>query len=65
MTNLLRLPAVIDRTGLSKPTIYRMLKAGTFPRPRRINGKTIAWPDSEIEKWIETLPVCEDRHKAA
>ena len=64
-TNLLRMRDVTARTGLSRATIYRKMNAGTFPNPHRIDGKAIRWFDSEIEDWIQGLPVCQDRHKAA
>jgi predicted DNA-binding transcriptional regulator AlpA len=35
---LLRLPAVVDRVGLSRATIYREIKKGNFPRPLVIGG---------------------------
>lgn len=79
MTNLLRLPELMARTGLSKSTIYRKIRTGTFPNSRRINGKTVVWLDSDIEDWIQALPMSDpndwhhpngshsetDSHKAA
>ena len=61
MTTLLRLPEVIDRTGLSKSTLYRMMRSDTFPKSRRINGKTVVWLDSEIEDWIHKLSVSDPK----
>jgi prophage regulatory protein len=47
----LRLPAVLDRVGISKPTVYRMIKEGVFPAPRHLSGAISYWPDFEIEAW--------------
>ena len=53
---LLRITEVMARTTLSKRTIYRKMNEGTFPKSRRINNRTIAWVESEIEEWIESRP---------
>ena len=37
---------------VSKPTLYRMVAAGTFPRPRRL-GKRSVWSDEDITQWRE------------
>lgn len=50
-TRLLRMPDVVRRIGLSRPTIYRMIKAGEFPRPVR-QGRTSAWPSTEIDSYV-------------
>jgi prophage regulatory protein len=54
---LWRLPKVVERTGLSKTTIWRMTKAGTFPAPRQVGASAVAWRSTEILKWIDDLPV--------
>ena len=55
-TRLLRLPAVLHRTGLSRSTVYVLMKAGKFPRPRRIGARAVGWPEDEIEAWINARP---------
>lgn len=35
---------------VSKPTLYRMVAAGTFPRPRRF-GKRSVWSEEDIAQW--------------
>lgn len=49
---LLRLPDVELRVGLKRATIYRHMKAGTFPRCVTLTTKCVAWPESRIEAWI-------------
>lgn len=51
---LLRLPAVTERTGLCRSTIYQRVAVGTFPKPVRISSKSVAWIESEVTDWIET-----------
>ena len=52
----LRIDDVISRTTLSKDFIYKKMKAGTFPRCRRIGKQAVAWIESEINEWIESQP---------
>jgi len=53
MNKLLRLPKVIDRTGLSKSSIYAFILAGTFPKPISLGERAVAWQESDISDWIE------------
>ncbi len=53
---ILRVPAVIARTGLSRTTIYRRVRAGTFPAPRDLGNGLIGWTDSVIDAWQRDLP---------
>lgn len=39
-------------TGLSRSTIYLMMSRGEFPRPVKITGKAVAWPESVIKTWL-------------
>lgn len=48
---------VVSILGLSRSTIYRGIKAGTFPTPNRISLTRIAWPESTIIAWKNGLPV--------
>jgi len=51
---LLRIHHVIERVGLSRSTIYRMVARGAFPAPRRPAGVSVAvWSASEIDLWIQ------------
>ena len=53
---LLRRPEVERETGLSRTSIYRQMAEGTFPRPRRIAPRTVAWPAAAIEAWKAARP---------
>lgn len=50
---LLPLPEVIDRTALGRATIYRKMRAGTFPRSVHIADRKVAWIEREVMEWIE------------
>ncbi len=45
---------VVQRVRLSKPTIYRLRRAGEFPAPIVVGRKRIAFRESEIEMWLAT-----------
>jgi prophage regulatory protein len=51
---LLRAHAVCAITGLSVPTVYRLIAKGDFPRPVQITGHARAWKLSELMGWIES-----------
>ena len=53
---LLRFPEVLERTRLSKATIYRRLQAGKFPRPIRLGDRVVAWHADKIEQWVADRP---------
>ena len=51
---LLRFPDVRERTGLSRTTIWRLERAGAFPKHHRISANTVGWVESEITMWIQS-----------
>jgi prophage regulatory protein len=56
---IIRLSEVIDKTGLSKTTIYR-LAADTnsdFPAAVKLTTATIGWKESLIDAWIQSRGV--------
>lgn len=50
----LRRPAVLEITGLSTTTIYDLMAKGDFPRPVKLTGRAVAWPESKIADWLAT-----------
>jgi prophage regulatory protein len=51
--NILRLPAAIKKVGLSKSTIYTLLKSDKFVRPIRLSARSIGFLESELNAWLE------------
>src|SRR5438093_8077716 len=49
---LLRWPDVRARTGLSRTTVWRLVRQRAFPAPRRLSGNAIGWLASEVDAWI-------------
>ena len=54
---LLSLREVQTQTGIARPTIYRMMGQGAFPRPVKIGPRAVRWKASDIESWIASRPV--------
>jgi prophage regulatory protein len=50
---ILRLPAVLERTGLSRSTLYRKVECGTFPRQIKLSVRCAGWRESSIEAWLK------------
>jgi prophage regulatory protein len=51
---LIRIDNVCAITGLSVPTIYRLMNQHNFPRPLKITKSARAWRLSEIMAWIDS-----------
>ena len=52
-TRLIRLPAVIDRTGLSRTSIHTRIAIGDFPRPVPLGvGVAVASVKPEVDQWV-------------
>ncbi|OWK27544.1 helix-turn-helix transcriptional regulator [Sphingomonas dokdonensis] len=48
----LRLPDVIATTGLSRPTIYRLIAKRDFPEQHQLTRRSVGWWESDIENWL-------------
>lgn len=53
VSTILRLPKVIERTGISRSLIYLKIGEGKFPKPIKLGERAIGWPASAIDAWIE------------
>ena len=49
--SFLRLPEVKSVTGLSKSSLYALIRANSFPAPVQLGPRTVAWVRSEIKQW--------------
>ncbi|WP_010161192.1 helix-turn-helix transcriptional regulator [Sphingomonas sp. PAMC 26617] len=49
---ILRLKTVLDRTGLSRSSMYRKMGQGTFPRNIKISERSAGWRESAVEDWM-------------
>jgi prophage regulatory protein len=53
---IIRLKTVLDRTGLSRSTLYRKITEGTFPRQIKVSIHGTGWHESAINRWIADPP---------
>jgi len=49
---LLTIEEVGARVRLSKPTIYKEIRFGRFPRQLRLCANKVAWIEREIDEWV-------------
>jgi prophage regulatory protein len=55
----IRLRTVIEKTGLSRASLYNRLKKGSkyydpdFPIQIKLGGAAVAWIEYEIDDWME------------
>lgn len=48
----LRLPEVIQRTGLSRSAVYALSSSGQFPAGIRLTARSVGWLERDVDAWI-------------
>jgi prophage regulatory protein len=63
---------LIDKQGLkekgilfSRQHLHRLIKQGKFPAPIKVGANTNAWPEHEIDQYIEACIAKRDAGRAA
>ena len=51
--NILRLPAVKARTGLSRSSIYLRMTNNEFPASISLGGRAVGWLEVDINNWLD------------
>lgn len=59
---LLRRDEVLKKVGISKSTLYKLIKTDGFPEQVPVGG-SVAWVESEVDAWIRAR--IDRREKAA
>ena len=54
LNSILRLPQVIQLTGLSRSTVYSRVKEGKLSPPISLGARAVGWLVSDIESFIAT-----------
>ena len=54
---LMRRREVERITGMSRSSIYRLMRSGSFPLPVRVGPMAVRWKESDIADWIESRPL--------
>lgn len=49
-----RIRTVLERTGISRTHLYRMIGRREFPAPRHLSERVVVWDEAEIDLWLET-----------
>ncbi len=44
------------RTGLSRSTLYRKMREGTFPVPLKVSERAVRWRESDIRAYVDSRP---------
>lgn len=55
---MMRMPEVMEATGLSRTTIWRRERDGSFPPAIRLGGehtRAVGWREQDIYDWIDSL----------
>jgi prophage regulatory protein len=50
---IIRSSNVVSKTGYSRMQIYRLEKAGEFPKRVRLGPNSVGWVESEVDAWID------------
>jgi prophage regulatory protein len=50
---ILRLPAVIEKTGLSKTALYRLINAGKFVPAVKLSDRARGYDEADVDGWLK------------
>lgn len=53
----LDLSGACEATTLGATSIKKMVREGSFPKPREIGTRRVGWLVSEIEEWASACPI--------
>jgi prophage regulatory protein len=53
---IIKIREVITMTGLSRSSIYLLIKKGTFPAQVKLSTRSSGWFWSEINSWVMSRP---------
>jgi len=51
---LLRLPEILRRAPYSEAHIWRLERAGKFPRRPHLGANRVVWVEAEIDDWVSS-----------
>ena len=53
---IMRLPAVLLATGLTRSSLYRLMAARAFPTPVKLDKRSVGWRQHDVREWNEARP---------
>ncbi|PNS09579.1 helix-turn-helix transcriptional regulator [Solilutibacter silvestris] len=60
---LIRVRDVVSRTGISRPTVYRLMGERSFPEALKVGNMTL-WVEGEVDAWVNAR-IADSRRKPA
>lgn len=51
---ILKINEVVQKCNLSRATIYKKVKEGTFPKQIKLSERSSGWLELEVNQWIES-----------
>ncbi len=48
----LRQAQVLEKIGVSKTHLYRLIQRGDFPKSHKLSERVSVWDECEIESWL-------------
>jgi prophage regulatory protein len=60
---IIRLRAVMQLTGLSRSSIYALVRSGAFPAPVKLGQRASGWVHQEVDQWLEQLKSVRDANR--
>ncbi|OHV18606.1 AlpA family phage regulatory protein [Rhizobium sp. RMa-01] len=52
ISKFLPIDEVVERTSLSRRTLYREISENRFPRSVQLTARRVGWPEVDINTWI-------------
>ncbi len=49
----LRIPEILQRTGMRKTTFYNRINLGLFPKQIPIGSNLVVWIERDVQTWIQ------------
>jgi prophage regulatory protein len=49
---VLRMPAVLNRIGVSRSVLYKLINAGKFPQSRVVGLRAVGWLACDVDNWL-------------
>ena len=49
----IRLPAVLQKVGMSKSFVYDLITQDKFPKPVKVSPRISCWVAAEVDQWVQ------------
>lgn len=54
MKEVIRFKELKDAVGLSRSTVWRMERAGTFPARVQLSRNSVGWYKADVDAWLRS-----------